>query len=111
MSNVSEEGIATVKKAACEALLEQRTQSKLKGKHISDVANRLHLAQPQRRDDVPRPPQIPESVREGNKSVAEERLAEFEREQTKYHDMAMDYAGNDARKRYGHASSTWMPLY
>lgn len=54
MSNVSEEGIATVKKAACEALLEQRTQTKLKGKRMTDVANRIHLAQPQKRDDVER---------------------------------------------------------
>jgi len=98
MSNVSEEGIATVKKAACEALLEQRTQTKLKGKRMLDVANRIHLAQPMKRDDKERPPVIPDSL--DSREEAEARLAEFEMQKQMYHDMAMEYEGIDRRKRY-----------
>jgi nucleolar GTP-binding protein len=75
MSNMTEEGIAAVKKAACEKLLAMRVDAKLKGKKLGGVLNRLHLAIPAPRDKVDRPPVIPPSIqasREVSKTDMEE---------------------------------------
>ncbi|CAJ0909302.1 12150_t:CDS:10 [Entrophospora sp. SA101] len=47
---------------ACDKLLAARVEYKLKGSKINDVLNKIHLALPQARDDIPRPPFIPEQV-------------------------------------------------
>lgn len=39
-----------------------RIDAKLRGKKIDGVMNRLHIAMPKPRDDVERPPFIPENV-------------------------------------------------
>jgi len=62
MSTLTEEGVQHVKQIACDKLLAQRVENKLKGKKLDDVINRLHLAQPKPRDTKTRPPVIPESV-------------------------------------------------
>ena len=59
MSNHSEEGLSTVKTAACDKLLEARVDQKLRGKKVDSVLNRLHLAKPAPRDSKARPAQIP----------------------------------------------------
>lgn len=59
MSAVTEEGVMRVKTEACELLLAQRVEAKLKGKKIPDILNRIHLATPKVRDDKDRPPFIP----------------------------------------------------
>jgi len=63
MSTLTEEGIMQVKSEACDRLLVQRVEAKMKGKKVNDVLNRLHVAIPAKRDNKERPPQIPESVR------------------------------------------------
>lgn len=40
---------------------------------MTEIANRMHLAMPTPRDDIERPPQIPESVALGTKDVFDER--------------------------------------
>jgi len=50
-SSFSDEGIMNVKQTACEKLLAARVEQKLRGRKVEDVLNKLHLAQPQRRDD------------------------------------------------------------
>jgi nucleolar GTP-binding protein len=105
MSNINEEGIATVKKAACESLLEQRTQAKLKGKRMLDIANRIHLAEPVKRDEKERPPVVPETL--GEREEAALRIADFERQKDLYHDMDDDYEGIDRRKRYILEKDDW----
>jgi len=62
MSNISDEGVHDVKQSACDKLLEQRIQTKLRGKKVNDIMNRLQVAQPFARDNRERPPQIPDSV-------------------------------------------------
>ncbi|XP_006823902.1 GTP-binding protein 4-like [Saccoglossus kowalevskii] len=62
MSTVTEEGVIDVKTEACDRLLAQRVDTKIKGKKVNDVLNRLHLAVPQQRDQKTRPPCIPEGV-------------------------------------------------
>jgi len=59
-STMTEEGITTVKNTACEKLLASRVEQKMKGKKISEVLNKLHLATPHKRDEKPRPALIPE---------------------------------------------------
>lgn len=62
MSNISEMGINTVKETACNMLLEHRVERKLRSKRINDVINRIHVAQPVKRDNKKRGTAIPESV-------------------------------------------------
>ncbi len=59
MSTVTEDGIVDVKTRACDLLLAQRVDMKLKSKKMPDLLNRLHLAIPKPRDAVERPPFIP----------------------------------------------------
>ena len=63
MSTVTEEGIMDIKTQACDMLLAQRVEVKMKGKKIPDVLNRLHLAVPTPRDRAERPPFIPPGAR------------------------------------------------
>ncbi|CAH3163415.1 unnamed protein product, partial [Porites evermanni] len=62
MSTVSEEGVMTVRNEACDQLLAQRVEIKMKSKKTSDVMNRLHVAMPTQRDQKERPPCIPQAV-------------------------------------------------
>jgi nucleolar GTP-binding protein len=63
MSNLTEEGIAKVKKTACDLLLEVRYERKSKSARMSEVMDRIHVAQPTPRDDRKRPTAIPEAVK------------------------------------------------
>jgi len=47
---------------ACDQLLLQRVEAKLRGKKTENVLNRLHVAMPEKRDDVDRPAYIPEKA-------------------------------------------------
>ncbi|XP_077581123.1 GTP-binding protein 4 [Stigmatopora nigra] len=59
-STLTDEGVIEVKNEACDRLLAARVDSKMKGKKVHDVLNRLHLALPTKRDNKERPPFIPE---------------------------------------------------
>ncbi|XP_041927528.1 nucleolar GTP-binding protein 1 isoform X5 [Alosa sapidissima] len=61
-STLTEEGVMQVKTEACDKLLTFRVDSKMKGKKVHDVLNRLHLAVPNKRDNKERPPFIPEGA-------------------------------------------------
>jgi len=61
-SNVSQEGIMQMRNEACDALLLQRVEAKLRGKKTENVLNRLHVAMPEKRDDIERPAFIPENA-------------------------------------------------
>ncbi|KAG2267827.1 hypothetical protein Bca52824_062382 [Brassica carinata] len=56
MSTLTEEGVMAVKNVACEKLLDQRVEAKMKSRRISDHLNRLHVAMPKLRDDKERLP-------------------------------------------------------
>ncbi|EPX74205.1 GTP binding protein Nog1 [Schizosaccharomyces octosporus yFS286] len=62
-SCVSDMGVMDVRNNACEALLAARVEQKLKGSRVNNVLNRIHLAEPSARDNVNRPPMIPEAVK------------------------------------------------
>ncbi|CAJ1072969.1 nucleolar GTP-binding protein 1 [Xyrichtys novacula] len=61
-STLTEEGVMQVKTEACDRLLANRVETKMKGKKVHDVLNRLHLAMPAKRDEKERPPFIPEGA-------------------------------------------------
>lgn len=63
-STYSEEGIMDVRNKACELLLAHRVEQKLRGHRIESVANKIHVAMPQKRDDVERTPFIPDAVKD-----------------------------------------------
>ena len=63
MSAVTEEGVMKVRNEACDLLLAQRVEMKLKGKKIPEVLNRIHLAMPKSRDNISRPPFIPHGAK------------------------------------------------
>jgi nucleolar GTP-binding protein len=75
-SCVTEEGVMNVRNSACEKLLNQRVEAKMRSQKISDVLNKLHLAEPTSRDERIRPAFIPEAVlkkRVENNNVETER--------------------------------------
>lgn len=61
MSTHEEEGVTEVKNIACERLLELRVESKVRGKKVQNVLNRLHVATP-KESNMDRRPNIPPSV-------------------------------------------------
>lgn len=67
VSCYSDEGVTELKTKACDALLAQRVETKMKGNKINSVINRIHVAQPKPRDDIERAPFIPEAVLERKK--------------------------------------------
>lgn len=62
MSTFSEEGVIEVRNEACDRLLAHRVDIKMKSRKVNDVLNRLHVAQPQKRDEQVRAPFIPDGV-------------------------------------------------
>ncbi|CAG7909092.1 unnamed protein product [Brassica rapa] len=73
MSTLTEEGVMAVKNAACERLLDQRVEAKMKSKKINDHLNRFHVAMPKPRDNVERPACIPQVVLEAKAKEAAEK--------------------------------------
>jgi nucleolar GTP-binding protein len=67
-SCMTEEGVMHVKKIACDKLLNLRIETKMKGKKILDVLNRLHVAMPVPRDEKERPAFIPETAKNHEKA-------------------------------------------
>ena len=63
LSCATETGVIEARNRACDKLLASRVEQKLKGTRINDVLNKIHLAQPMPRDDLPRLPFIPDEVK------------------------------------------------
>lgn len=54
MSTLNEDGVMTVRNEACERLLAHRVELKIKSSKMNDVLNRLHMAEPKKRDNIVR---------------------------------------------------------
>ncbi|KAM0935328.1 putative nucleolar GTP-binding protein [Dioscorea sansibarensis] len=80
MSTLTDDGVIAVKNTACERLLDQRVEMKMKSKKINDCLNRFHVAIPKPRDTKERPPCIPQAVLEaqahGNAAAVEKKKLE-----------------------------------
>lgn len=80
MSNLNEEGVLNVRNEACERLLAHRVEQKIKSSKVNDVMNRLHVAEPKKRDSVVRAPFIPPSVAAQKSSTMEVEKKKTERD-------------------------------
>ena len=70
MSTVTDEGVIELKTHACDLLLAQRVEVKLKSKRMPEIVNRLHLAIPTARDALDRPVCIPPGAKVKKSSAA-----------------------------------------
>lgn len=89
MSTHEEVGLSDVKNTACDKLLEARVESKVRGKKVESVLNRLHLATPKSTSQE-RKPNIPASVLA--KRASEEETVMHDTEDGD-HDIAMTADG------------------
>ncbi|KAJ4772686.1 Nucleolar GTP-binding protein 1 [Rhynchospora pubera] len=80
MSTLTDEGVINVRNTACERILDQRVEIKMKSKKINDCLNRFHVAMPKPRDGKERPVCIPQQVSEQR---AKDREVEKEKEKRK----------------------------
>ena len=110
MSTLTEDGVIAVKNAACERLLDQRVELKMKSKKINDCLNRFHVAMPKPRDQKERPPCIPPGVLEAK---AKEAAAQAEKEKRKTEKELEDENGGagvysaSLKKHYILANDEW----
>ncbi|XP_031641111.1 nucleolar GTP-binding protein 1 [Contarinia nasturtii] len=81
MSTMTELGVNEVKVEACERLLSYRVAQKSRTKKVEGILNRLHVAEPQKRDNIERPPCIPDSVlKKKHKTIDEKSKRKFEKD-------------------------------
>lgn len=107
MSTLTEDGVMAVKNSACERLLDQRVELKMKSKKINDCLNRFHVAMPKPRDQVERPPCIPLGVLEAKaKEQAEREKRKTERELEDENGGAGVYSAS-LKKHYILANDEW----
>lgn len=106
MSTLTEDGIIAVKNAACERLLNQRVELKMKSKKINDCLNRFHVAIPKPRDQKERPPFIPQAVLEAKAKQAAEKKRKTEKDLEDENGGAGVYSAN-LRKNYILANDEW----
>lgn len=90
MSTHEETGLTEVKNFACDKLLEARVDSKVRGKKVQNVLNRLHLATP-KATAAERKPNIPASV--------------LAKRANKEHSMDVDGEGQDGDVQMGGVGS------
>ncbi|PIN13153.1 GTP-binding protein CRFG/NOG1 (ODN superfamily) [Handroanthus impetiginosus] len=110
MSTLTEEGVISVKNAACERLLNQRVEMKMKSKKLNDCLNRFHVAMPKPRDQKERPPCIPQAVLEAKakqaKQTAEKERRKLERDLENENGGAGVYSAS-LKKHYILANDEW----
>ncbi|EXB93299.1 Nucleolar GTP-binding protein 1 [Morus notabilis] len=107
MSTLTEDGVIAVKNAACERLLNQRVELKMKSKKLNDCLNRFHVAMPKPRDQKERPPCIPQGVLEAKaKEAAEKEKRETERDLENENGGAGVYSAS-LKKNYILANDEW----
>ncbi|KAG5597159.1 hypothetical protein H5410_038391 [Solanum commersonii] len=110
MSTLTEDGVISVKNAACERLLNQRVELKMKSKKLNDCLNRFHVAMPKPRDQKERPPCIPEAVLEARakqaEADAEKQKRKLERDLENENGGAGVYSAS-LRKHYLLANEEW----
>ncbi|KAI0493515.1 hypothetical protein KFK09_023633 [Dendrobium nobile] len=107
MSTLTDDGVISVKNAACERLLNQRVEMKMKSKKINDCLNRFHVAIPKPRDNKERPTCIPQAVLEAQAKESKEREnRKLERDLENENGGAGVYSAS-LRKHYILASDEW----
>jgi nucleolar GTP-binding protein len=106
MSTLTDDGVMAVKNAACERLLEQRVDIKMKSKKMVDCLNRFHVAVPKPRDNKERPVCIPPAVLEAGANAAVKEKKKLERDLEQENGGAGVYSAN-LRRHYILADDEW----
>ncbi|XP_074569259.1 nucleolar GTP-binding protein 1-like [Curcuma longa] len=106
MSTMTDEGVIAVKNAACERLLNQRVEIKMKSKKINDCLNRFHVAVPKPRNTKERLPCIPQAVLESRAKANEMEKRKLEKDLEEENGGAGVYSAN-LRKNYLLANEEW----
>lgn len=106
MSTMTDEGVILVKNAACERLLNQRVEIKMKSKKINDCLNRFHVAVPKPRDTKERPPCIPQAVLEARATGNAKEKRKLEKDLEEENGGAGVYSAS-LRKHYLLAKDEW----
>lgn len=106
MSTLTEEGVIAVKNAACERLLDQRVEVKMKSKKINECLNRFHVSMPKPRDQKERPVCIPQAVLEAKAIEAEKAKKKLERDNENENGGAGVYSAS-LKKHYLLADDDW----
>jgi len=109
MSNLLEEGITDVRNKACDILLNHRIHIKTQLNKVKNIAHRIYVAKPNKRDDVHRPPFIPKQVADKRKESAME-VEEIKKRTEK--DLEEDCGGHgvynqDLRKYWNLNNDDW----
>ncbi|KAJ2493536.1 Nucleolar GTP-binding protein 1 [Coemansia sp. RSA 2050] len=114
LSSYLDTGVIETRNLACDKLLLQRVEMKLKGNKVSSVLNKLNVAQPGRRDTVERPACIPTAVleRRSRQDAAAAAMAAGEERPMLERDLEASNGGAgvyniDLKKRYLLASDQW----
>lgn len=105
MSSMTEIGIADVKEASCDKLLEMRVEMKMKSTKRDEILGKTHVSIPKPRDNKERKPFIPTSTSDGK--VARRKLEEYEEQQRLFFEMDPDYTGVDFKQYYMLENSEW----
>jgi nucleolar GTP-binding protein len=106
MSTLTDDGVMAVKNAACERLLEQRVDVKMKSKKMVDCLNRFHVAVPKPRDNKERPVCIPPSVLEARVNAAAKEKKKLEKDLEQENGGAGVYSAS-LKKHYILANDEW----
>ncbi|KAJ1258427.1 hypothetical protein BS78_10G073900 [Paspalum vaginatum] len=106
MSTLTDDGVIAVKNAACERLLEQRVDVKMKSKKMVDCLNRFHVAVPKPRDNKERPVCIPQAVLEARANAASKEKKKLEKDLENENGGAGVYSAS-LKKHYILASDEW----
>ncbi|GMH35312.1 hypothetical protein BSKO_03180 [Bryopsis sp. KO-2023] len=105
MSTLTEDNVMPVRNTACERLLNVRVETKMQGKRINNILNRIHVAMPKNANPE-RKPCIPEGVAEARaKRDAGEKM-ETEKDLEEKFGGAGVYS-SDERKTYLLDDETW----
>jgi len=106
MSTLTDDGVMAVKNAACERLLEQRVDVKMKSKKMVDCLNRFHVAVPKPRDNKERPVFIPPAVLEARANAAAKEKKKLEKDLEQENGGAGVYSAS-LKKHYILANDEW----
>eukprot|EP01117_Protostelium_nocturnum_P009273 TRINITY_DN331_c0_g1_i1.p1 TRINITY_DN331_c0_g1~~TRINITY_DN331_c0_g1_i1.p1 ORF type:complete len:652 (+),score=265.57 TRINITY_DN331_c0_g1_i1:222-2177(+) len=111
MSTMTEEGIASVKKAACDTLLASRVEAKMSSKKSEDILQRLNVAMPHPRDEKTRTPSIPQSILEnrGMKGTSQAALYidEFNQKEEEKPMWLKGFSSVEWKKKYKLKDDEW----
>jgi len=109
MSTITEVGVCEVRNEACERSLSYRVDQIMRSKKADGFLNRLHVAIPNKRDDIERPACIPASVLERNAKKARKLEKDIEEELGDDYslDLKKNYVTIPEEERYDEIPEFW----